>query len=463
MTQGCRPRVRTGGEWALLCGCLCLLVLAPACATAPQTRPAEPARDEAAAWLVGEYPPELAGDTHFVGAGKGADLAQARAAAQVALAAAVVGTSSGAALTLVLTPTAERTGTAGGAAVVLLAIDRAGLVAQIEAALAALVIDDPPEGAASAPERFRRHLARLRALTRRDALCQARARVGGEACPPMDRAPDAEAIRALGRLARLAPRFSAGVPIVPGQLPLRPLVIRASAAEETGAGRPWPALPLFVTAPPPGLASDRAVTDAAGNATFAFATPPARPQPIVVAIDRAALLGEEHQELWPSVTATVTLRPLAADSVRVLVHLRETVEGEGAPPAVAATALKRALAKKRVRLFEGGAPALPAEGPITSEAIIDATAGEVDIVIRGRIQCGFASRLAARSVWFEAAAVIEIFDLWTGRRIGELEAQVQEAGIGERHAAEKALVKVGAELAESVARLLEQQYPAPRS
>jgi hypothetical protein len=433
-----------------------LLLLGAACSTGGAAAPVTPGptasvADEGAAWLAGRYPADLAGGTHAIGVARGPTPDAARAAARARLEA-----SLGAPTPPEVTWPAlvERTAPGPGEPVLLLALDRAALAAEAQAAVDALPLA-MVSPALPPPERLAAHRARLDALDTHDRLCAYLAQVGGAPCTPRDHSVDEDGLRALGRLLLLAPALPAGIPFVPGQVPLRPLELRATTRDE--ARRPWPGLPLVLPEAPAGaLALTRAVTDPAGRSTFPFAAPVPAPSALVVAVDRTAALGPGREALWPAVSVAVPLRPLHAATARLLVDLEERVDERPAARPVARTELCADLTRRGLALAS-----VPGRTPASLTALLEQTGGGVDVLVRGSVRTAFASRLASRTVWYEATAAVEVIDAWTGKRLAQIEERAQDAGVGDEHAAEKSAAKLSAALAERVARVVAEHLPPP--
>jgi hypothetical protein len=228
----------------------------------------------------------------------------------------------------------------------------------------------------------------------------------------------------------------------------------------TGELVPWPAVPLLFTAPPDVLASDRATTNAAGYAEVEFAGVLAEEVIIGVSVDASRMFGNV-QDAWPEVSTELGLRIITSRNARVAVHFFEHVLQKESHERVTAQATAEGLRSLGYR----NARVLPEElsatlssarsGAIRSAVrqLASSARGRADIIVLGEVDSDFVSRVGGRSVRHETHAATQVYDVWTGRHMGDIERSVRVVGMGDVHAAREGMRQLGSQIAEALHQL----------
>jgi len=412
-------------------------------------------------WLRGVHPEDLPEETYVIGAAAHEDAAEAQARAVIALERAVWG------------PVAERPRfrklpnvfiegdptrqepLEDGRTGVLVAVELTELDTRIEDWLDDAAADMLPKGVPDEPApQIEAALKRMQNRALETYGCERRRAVTRGECE-LSRGGDSP-FRIAAALVDLRPALEGGIPRFPDQPPLRPAGVGLFWQKQDGEMVPWSGVPLMFTAPEGMLAAASATTNASGYAEVAFAGEPSDGV-IQVALDTEQVFGDLAGE-WPGTSTELRLRVVTPSNARIAVHLFEHISQEPTDERTTTEAVVKHLKK----LGYNGAVVLPLE---LAESLEDARAGKfkaavrklseaaggkADIVVMGEAHSDFLSRAVGRSVWHEAMASAKVFDLWTGRHIGDVERETRAKGMGDFNAARKAMKALGQDLAIAV-------------
>lgn len=268
--------------------------------------------------------------------------------------------------------------------------------------------------------------------TERAAWCAWLVRQGGNACAEDERvermrAALAEAAQSL--TLRQVP--SEGTPYPIGKNAYRPLIVEAIAGSADAPAK-WADLPLRIETTEDLLAATDGVTNDRGVWENPWRRTLKATDVLAVVVDGAALLGERHAGLFRPAALFVKLRPLTWRTARVLLALKSP--GHMGDPLVE---------HARSQTLELLAQQLPgtaiASGTPQAAGAADVLPPTHDVLVNADIDWSFASALGGRSVWYEARARLEGLNGWTLEPLLSVQPVVQEAGIGDKHAAKQAV------------------------
>ncbi|MCG5052954.1 MAG: hypothetical protein KA712_08335 [Myxococcales bacterium] len=288
----------------------------------------------------------------------------------------------------------------------------------------------------------------LRHAEQRASLCTLAQQAGAAPCPGDETTTTLAALVAEAAAAvTLTVQPLPGVPHRPGHLPLSPLVIGAHTHGDAGPV-PWAELPLRVHAPAGLLAATEVQTDAQGRVSIAWLRPLAAEERVAVEVDAVALMGAPLAATWPRVPVEVPMRALTFNSLRVRLEVTSTSRPGDVLVSLGRGTLMHALSSALPGAEISGASAAP-----------PAAQSPHDVLVSADVHWAFASALGGRSVWYEARASLEGTDAWGGEHFVKSDVTVQEAGLGEQHAAKQAVIKLARALGQKVAEALKQTYP----
>jgi len=429
-------------EWPGRLARLGLLVMLGAGAGCPPSTP--PTRSPA---VVAEPPARATlGDDAFVQAvARGATEDEAYAAAERALAEAVLGDPSWA--TLASMPVHRRGAdlqqvvpSEGGfeVAVGLTRARAAEIVSDFENA--ELEAGGPPMWRDALVAYLRAHLA-AQACVRRTALFQA-------TCETGDTQSADEAVASLGEGLLLVSAYPDGIPVDPQGRPLREPVVFT-----LWRGVPLAGLPLRIeAADASALAATRLVSDAQGRVRVPLAEGAALPS-MRVMVDAEALLGPRSAE---APRAELEIEPRAVGVRRWAVLTTRAGAGHAGDQAEAALARRMSEGGlgTPVELGSRDAKALrstpPAQRGARLKNVADAMSGRIDLLLTLDYRTRFASRMGGGRVWYEAEGTLRVLDAWTGEVRAEASGVQGAEGVGDDAADAAARTALGKALATEV-------------
>jgi hypothetical protein len=291
--------------------------------------------------------------------------------------------------------------------------------------------------------------------------CERRQELLDEPCEAAPRREDISAeLPSLAKEIRLRPRLAGGIPLDGDNRPLRPLEVVVERVSPRGVITPLPGVPVMVVQPDgvDAVSATQARTDSTGVARFELRDGVPWPGGIRVALDVATFLGP-LAETWPQSELSPPTRPVSVK--RWSVSVTERVQGNQARERIFAASLDRAVRAG------GGEPmvALPVEAmrkitaatpstlPRVLPALADELQGRLDVLVIAEIDSEYASRMGAYRVWYEARGRIQIFDVWTGKRLAELQDAVTATGVGDERADQAARSQLAEKLATELAKV----------
>ena len=290
--------------------------------------------------------------------------------------------------------------------------------------------------------------------------CERRQELLDEPCEAPRREDIAAELQALAREIRLRTRLTGGIPLDAENRPLRPLEVVVERVSARGTIAPLAGVPVRIVQPDGEDAADapRARTDATGVARLSLPEGEPWPGGIRVAVDVEAFLGP-LAELWPQAALTPTAR--IASSKRWSVVVTERVQGNQAREPIFAASLDRAMRAG------GGDPmvalpvdatrkittATPATLPRVLPALADELQGRLDVLVIAELDSEYASRMGAYRVWYEARGRVQVYDVWTGKRLAELQDAVTATGVGDERADQAARTQLAEKLATEIAKV----------
>jgi hypothetical protein len=258
---------------------------------------------------------------------------------------------------------------------------------------------------------------------------------------------------------RLRPRLADGVPLDSESRPLRPLEIVVERVTPRGLITALPGVPVMVMQPDgvDAISATQASTDQTGVARFELRDGAPWPEGLRVALDVDAFLGP-LAEMWPQSELTPTTRPVSVKRWSVIAT--ERVQGNQARTPIFAASLDRAVQAG------GGEPmvalsaatmrtlttATPSTLPQVLPALADELQGRLDVLIVAELDSEFASRMGAYRVWYEARGSVQVFDVWTGKRLIERQDTVTATGVGDERADQAARGQLAEKLADELAK-----------
>ncbi len=271
-------------------------------------------------------------------------------------------------------------------------------------------------------------------------VCERRQALLGEECEAPAREEIAAAVEAVAREVRLRTRLTGGIPLDGASRPLRPIEIVVERASTRGATTALASVPVLIVQPERVDALDEdteAVTDNAGTVRFALRDQATWPTGLRVSLDREAFLGP-LAEMWPENSLVPIGRPVNARRWSLVVT--ERVQGNRARTAIFGASLDRAM-----RASGGeGMMALPPDvlRRVTAAAastlgtvlpaLADELQGKLDVLVVAEVDSEFASRMGDYRVWYEARGRVQVFDVWTGKRLTEAHGRGLGLGRGRR-------------------------------
>jgi hypothetical protein len=312
----------------------------------------------------------------------------------------------------------------------------------------------------SVPEALSEALSSPHGMHMEALACQRRLELLDEPCEAPRREDIAAQLQALAREIRLRPRLAGGIPLDADNRPLRPLEIVVERVSPRGAIAPLAGVPVMVVQPDgeDAVGAAQVRTDATGVARFALPDGEPWPGGIRVALDVEAFLGP-LAAMWPQTELTPTARTASAKRWSVVVT--ERVQGNQAREPIFAASLDRAIRAG------GGDPmvALPVDAmrkittatpstlPRVLPALADELQGRVDVLVIAELDSEYASRMGAYRVWYEARGRVQVYDVWTGKRLAELQDSVTATGVGDERADQAARGQLAEKLAIELAKV----------
>ena len=433
---------------------------------------ADPGGDSIAAvsdhpWLRGVYPADLPEETFVIGVAQHDDPEEAEARAQIVLANAAWGPVE--VRPAVLLPKVFIAGEdpkrqetlKDGRTVALIAVGRVTFASRVEnwlddvaaGSLRARVADEPKA-------RIEVAMAAARSRLAEEFGCNRLQVITGRRCDPGGVHSD-NPLTIAATFVTLQPVLPGGIPRLKGERPLRPAAVEVLWKRQSGEAVPWPDVPLLFEAPDGILKANTATTDEKGYAAVDFVGMPPDSLLIKVRIDTKALL-DNLSPAWPEVSTTLTLHLLTATNARIAVFLFEHISLgriDDSPTAEAAVHGLRALGYKNALVLPQtlrDTLESARSGAFNSavRGLADKGGGEADVIALGEVQSDFVSRAVGRSVWHEATVAVKIYDVWTGKHLGDIQRTTRARGIGDQDAAHNAMRELGDNLAEALHQTL---------
>jgi len=292
-------------------------------------------------------------------------------------------------------------------------------------------------------------------------VCERRQALLGEECSAPAREEIAAAVEAVAREVRLRTRLTGGIPLDGASRPLRPIEIVVERVSARGATTALAGVPVLIVQPEGVDALDEdteAVTDNAGTVRFALRDQATWPTGLRISLDREAFLGP-LAEMWPESNLIPIGRPVNARRWSLVVT--ERVQGNRARSAIFGASLDRAM-----RASGGeGMIALPPDAlrRVTTAAsstlgtvlpaLADELQGKLDVLVVAEVDSEFASRMGDYRVWYEARGRVQVFDVWTGKRLTERTDAVSASGVGDERADQAARAQLAEKLAGELAKV----------
>jgi hypothetical protein len=272
--------------------------------------------------------------------------------------------------------------------------------------------------------------------------CQRRQELLGEQCEAPSREDIAAEVQAVARETRLRTRLTGGIPLDGGNRPLRPLEVVVERVSSRGVATPLPGVPVMAVQPDgvDALRDTAAVTDPAGQARFELRAGAAWPNGVRIALDAAAFLGP-LAEMWPRSELAPAAHPASLKRWGLIVT--ERVQGNQARQAVFAASLDRALRaggnEPMLALPDAIVRRIKAAAPNNLAKLLPTLADE----LQGRLD----------RVWYEARGRAQVYDVWTGKRLAELQDAVTATGVGDERADQTARSDLAGKLAAELAKV----------
>lgn len=265
--------------------------------------------------------------------------------------------------------------------------------------------------------------------------CARRTELFGSECEASDTSEaDAELMGLVSNVAVVS-TYRDGVPV-----DAQGHALAAPSVFVSWAGMPMADVPLTVVAPPElGLTQTTIVSDASGVAVVDVPEG-VRLLPLRIRLDGAALLGP-HGDRVPATEVVVEPRAVGLKRWGLVVGKGE--KPNPTPPRDNARA--QVVAQMESAGYGGAVPLgepveialLRATGPRRMHeavALGELMAGNLDVVVIFTYDTRFASRMGGSRVWFQAQGAIEAVDVWTGKSLARVEGKVEADGVGERRA-----------------------------
>jgi hypothetical protein len=310
-----------------------------------------------------------------------------------------------------------------------------------------------------APELIARTLQQVYPIYVQRFVCERRKALLGDPCTPPELGQARAALKALSRAVTLRSHYTGGVPLDAAGQPLRPITVVVELATPTGVPIPLSGVPVKAsTTTEDILQSAQAESDAAGLASFALQPGAAWPEQVRVALDSKALFGPMAGD-WPATEVFVKARKTSAH--RWALVAKERVQGRAAKESLVAANLSRALRAAGA----GSMVALPADAVASLSAakprqlgeslpgLADTWGGRVDVLLVVELDSNYASRMGAHRVWYEARGRVDVYDVWTGKRLATVATSGTASDVGDERADRAARNQ----FAESLAAKLQQE------
>ena len=293
----------------------------------------------------------------------------------------------------------------------------------------------------------------------RDAiLAYRRAHVAAQACArrmelfesecSIETADADAAVARLGEGLVLVSSHAGGVPVnADGRLLRRPGVVAI------WGGVPVADLPLLLTAPPELPWVQPAVkTDLAGVASLGEPDEAATWATVTIRVDGRALLGPAGDEVF---TTELSLEPRSVGPKRWTLALDGGKKGDtDEAVAVIQQSMNAAGYGGPVSIGSGPARALtraPADQrEAEALALGDSMGGRLDVVLVLTYATRFASKMGGSRVWYEAEGQLEARDVWTGKTLASASKKIEADGVGEARADKAARKKLAKTLIDEV-------------
>jgi hypothetical protein len=312
----------------------------------------------------------------------------------------------------------------------------------------------------SVPPALSQALASPHGMHMEALACEQRLALLEEPCEGPRREDIAAELQSLAREIRLRTRLAGGIPLDAENRPLRPLEVVVERVSPRGAIAPLAGVPVMVVQPDGEDAggAPRARTDATGVARFALPEGESWPGGIRVALDVEAFLGP-LADMWPQTALTPTAR--TASSKRWGVVVTERVQGNQAREPIFAASLDRAMRAAgsepvvalSVEATRKVTTATPSTLPRVLPALADELQGRLDVLVIAELDSEYASRMGAYRVWYEARGRVQVYDVWTGKRLAELQDAVTATGVGDERADQAARAQLAEKLATEIAKI----------
>ncbi|HWN68978.1 MAG TPA: hypothetical protein VNM90_15175, partial [Haliangium sp.] len=312
---------------------------------------------------------------------------------------------------------------------------------------------------ASVPPSLSQALASPHGMYMEALACERRLELLDEPCEGPRREDIAAELQALAREVRLRTRLTGGVPLDGENRPLRPLEIVAERVSARGAITPLAGVPLvLVQADVDAESVPKARTDQTGVARFALPDGETWSSDTRVALDVEAFLGP-LAEMWPQNALAPPARQ--ATIKRWSVVVTERVQGSQARQPIFAASLDRAMRAAGgdpmvalpVEAMRKITTATPATLPRVLPVLADELQGRLDVLVVAELDSEYASRMGAYRVWYEARVRVQVYDVWTGKRLTELQDAVTATGVGDERADQAARAQLAEKLATELAKV----------
>jgi hypothetical protein len=342
---------------------------------------------------------------------------------------------------------------AGGRVRVLLGLERE----RVDGLLQELASQPLPP---SVPAALSEALASPHGMHMEALACERRLELLDESCEAPRREDIAAELQSLAREIRLRTRLTGGIPLDAENRPLRPLEVVVERVSPRGAIAPLAGVPVMVVQPDGdgAVGAPQARTDATGVARFALPEGEPWPGGIRVVLDVQAFLGP-LADMWPQAALTPTAR--TASRKRWSVVVTERVQGNQARAPIFAASLDRAMragggdpmVALPVEAMRKITTATPATLPRVLPALADELQGRLDVLVVAELDSEYASRMGAYRVWYEARGRVQVYDVWTGKRLAELQDTVTATGVGDERADQAARTQLAEKLATEIAKV----------
>jgi hypothetical protein len=258
---------------------------------------------------------------------------------------------------------------------------------------------------------------------------------------------------------RLRTRLADGIPLDSESRPLRPLEIVLERVTPRRETTELPGVPDLVVQPDgvDAVSVANVITDQAGVARFALRAGEPWPGDLRVALDVDAFLGP-LAEMWPPSELTPTTRQASVQRWSVIATDRVQCNLASAP--MFGAGLVRSLpaggGEAMVALHAATSRKLTTAPPSTLPQLLPALAdqlqGRLDVLIVVELDSEFASRMGAYRVWYEARGRVQVYDVWTGKRLLERQDAVTATGVGDERADQAARGQLAEKLADELSK-----------